>query len=68
VDHVLDILHSLRHSGVGILLIEQNLSVGIRAAETIAIMSAGQIVLVNETKAFASDEQLQHRYLGVATD
>jgi len=67
VEDVLDILNLLVQLGIGILLVEQNLSVGTRASETIAIMSAGQIDLVTTASALLADEEMQRRFLGVAT-
>jgi branched-chain amino acid transport system ATP-binding protein len=66
VDDLLRTLAALRDSGVAILLVEQNLRVGTRAAPQVAVMAAGQIVLVTDSKALMADEQMQQRYLGVS--
>jgi branched-chain amino acid transport system ATP-binding protein len=67
VDDLLKTLSQLDSDGVSILLVEQNMRVGLRAAERIAIMSAGVITLTTDADTLKGDVALQQRALGLAT-
>ncbi|MCR8961352.1 ABC transporter ATP-binding protein [Variovorax sp. S2] len=67
VDDLLKTLSQLDSDGVSILLVEQNMRVGLRAAERIAVMSAGVITLTTDADTLKGDVALQQRALGLAT-
>ncbi len=65
VDHLLEALKRFSAEGIGMLVVEQKLSVATSLANHVLIMVKGRIPL--ETTAFAllADEDAQRRYLGV---
>lgn len=58
-------LNSLREAGTSILLIEQQLAFALRYADTVYIMSKGQIVHQCSPTELAADRDIKARYLGV---
>jgi branched-chain amino acid transport system ATP-binding protein len=67
VDHLIEVLRQLAREGMGVLLVEQNLRVATEVAATIAVMVTGRIAATLPAATLAADEDLQRRYLGVAT-
>ncbi|OUR77582.1 ABC transporter ATP-binding protein [Alphaproteobacteria bacterium 46_93_T64] len=65
VDDVTELLLSLQAEGIGLLLVEQNISVALEAAEDILIMVNGRII--NEVKAdtLKDNPEMQQEYLGI---
>jgi ABC-type branched-subunit amino acid transport system ATPase component len=64
---ILHVLRSLRSEGMGILLIEQNVSVAVEITERAYVMALGRIVheaAGAEWQAFLTDERLAEAYLG----
>ena len=58
----------LADGSLALLLIEQNLSVALEVADSVAVMVNGRIEHVLGTAALAADRQLQQRLLGVSAD
>ena len=67
VEQLIDVLRGLAADGIGLLLIEQNLSVAAAVAESAAVMVTGRIAAVLRTADLMHDEDLQYRYLGVSS-
>jgi branched-chain amino acid transport system ATP-binding protein len=67
VDQLLRVIDTCHEQGISILLVEQNMRVGMRAADRIALMSSGIVAQMVESEALIADEALQHQYLGIAT-
>jgi uncharacterized protein (UPF0261 family)/ABC-type branched-subunit amino acid transport system ATPase component len=66
VDQVAEMLMNLAAEGeIGVLLIEQNIGVATRVAETVGIMVNGRISRLMAADALAADRDLQQRLLGV---
>lgn len=58
----------LRDGNISLLLIEQNLSVALEVASSVAVMVNGRIDSILPSAELARDKQLQQRLLGVSTD
>jgi branched-chain amino acid transport system ATP-binding protein len=56
----------LKEAGLAMLLVEQNLSLALRAADRVYVMSKGQIVYDGTPGELGADERIKGRYLGVA--
>ena len=55
----------LRESGLGILLVEQNIDFALETADTVAVMDKGKIVYRGAPRELAADEGVQKTYLGL---
>lgn len=67
VDDLIDQCRSLfRDSGIGILVIEQNLHAALRIAERVLVMVRGEILTDMPSSEFASRPDLQAAHLGVS--
>jgi branched-chain amino acid transport system ATP-binding protein len=67
VEQLLSLIAACYEQGVSILLVEQNMRVGLTAADQIALMSGGVVAQMVSSEMLRSDEALQHQYLGIAT-
>jgi len=65
VNDVTELLLSLRSEGVGLLLVEQNISVALDVAPEILIMVNGRIVDEVSAATLKNDQEMQHNYLGI---
>ena len=65
VDECYRALHSLRKSGLAILLVEQSTERVIEAADRLAIMESGSIVWTGTGDAAANDNTILRTYLGL---
>ena len=65
VDHLLEALKRLSVEGIGMLVVEQKLSVATSLADHILIMVKGRIALETSSSALLADEVAQRRHLGV---
>jgi branched-chain amino acid transport system ATP-binding protein len=61
------IIAALKKHGFSILLVEQNLSMALRVADYIYIISRGQIVYESTPKELRASEEIKAKYLGVTT-
>jgi branched-chain amino acid transport system ATP-binding protein len=68
VDHVVEVLREIGRSGVGLLLIEQNLMVATEVSDRIMVMMNGEIALETHADALLNDRGLRNRYLGVSAE
>ena len=68
VDHVVEVLREIGRSGVGLLLIEQNLTVATEVSDRIMVMMNGEIALETNADALLNDQDLRNRYLGVSAE
>ena len=60
------ILVRLKAERLSILLVEQNYHLALRIADRVYVMSKGQIVYEGTPAALEANEEIKHRYLGVA--
>lgn len=65
VKDVLDMLSTVRKSGVTVLMVEQNFKAAIKIADRFYIMSKGQIVFAGDTAALLAAEDTRKNYLEV---
>jgi len=65
VEELVENIRELVKSGVGILLVEQNLGVATAVAERHLVMVAGRLATELTSGQLISDPELQRRYLGV---
>jgi branched-chain amino acid transport system ATP-binding protein len=66
INNKIDAVSELKHSGVTILLVEQNINFAQRLGDTVAVMDNGRVVHSGTMAAFSADEQLQQSLLGLA--
>jgi branched-chain amino acid transport system ATP-binding protein len=59
------IIGELKHSGIAILLAEQNLAMALSVADRCYVLNKGQVVAEETAEALSGDEELKHRFLGV---
>jgi branched-chain amino acid transport system ATP-binding protein len=59
------IIGELAKEGLSILLVEQNLSVALKLADRVYVLSKGQIVWNGVPGALRENEEVKHQYLGV---
>jgi branched-chain amino acid transport system ATP-binding protein len=67
VDLLIEACIALESEGVRSLVIEQNLHVACALADDVMVMTNGRLVASIAATDFASNAELQHRYLGVAS-
>lgn len=65
VKDVLDMLLTVRQTGVTILMVEQNFKAAIKVADRFYIMSKGQIVFAGDKTALLAAEEVRKNYLEV---
>jgi branched-chain amino acid transport system ATP-binding protein len=59
------IIGNLRHEGLSILLVEQNLPLALSVADRVHVLSRGQIVHSSRPAELAANDEVKARYLGV---
>jgi branched-chain amino acid transport system ATP-binding protein len=59
------IIGELKREGLSILLVEQNLPLALSVADTVHVLSRGQIVYASPPAALMANEDVKSRYLGV---
>ena len=65
VDHLGDVLRSLREKGLSIFLVEQNIAFSQELANRIYLMNKGEIVYESSPDEFRQNEEIKHLYLGI---
>jgi branched-chain amino acid transport system ATP-binding protein len=60
-----DKLMDLKRAGLSMVLVEQNFGFATSLADDVAVVSKGQVVWTGSPAAIRSDEDVQHRWLGV---
>jgi branched-chain amino acid transport system ATP-binding protein len=65
VKDVLEMLSTVRKSGVTVLMVEQNFKAAIKIADRFYIMSKGQIVFEGDTASLLAAEEVRKNYLEV---
>jgi branched-chain amino acid transport system ATP-binding protein len=59
------VIAELKREGLSILLVEQNLPLALSVADTVHVLSRGQIVHSGTPAALMANEDVKSRYLGV---
>ncbi len=65
VESLVETLRKLSHTGVAVVLIEQQLGTAAAVSDRLAVMVNGRIVTELDSKTLLSDEDAQQQYLGV---
>jgi branched-chain amino acid transport system ATP-binding protein len=65
VKDVLEMLSTVRKSGVTVLMVEQNFKAAVKVADRFYIMSKGQMVFTGDTAALLAAEDIRKNYLEV---
>ncbi len=68
VDHLVETLKRLSAEGIGMLIVEQKLSVAADLADQLLIMVSARIALESRAATLLNDEDAQRRYLGVGSN
>ena len=66
VDRVFEVIESIRASGTTVLLVEQNATRALQAADTAYVMETGQIVLSGQAQELLENPKVIEAYLGEA--
>jgi len=65
VQDVMATVMRLKHEGVAVILVEQNVASALAVAGRVCVMHAGRIVHVCDARQMRDDAALQRRWLGV---
>jgi len=65
VDEIFNIIKGLRHQGLAILLIEQNVQQTLEIADRAYVLENGRITLEGESKQLLQEELIRKAYLGL---
>jgi branched-chain amino acid transport system ATP-binding protein len=60
------VIGELKREGLSILLVEQNLAMGLAVADRVHVISRGQVVFSSTPAELLADEDVKSRYLGVS--
>ncbi len=66
IEHLWDVIGRLREEGLSILLVEQNVALGLKLVDYVHVISKGQIVHSSGPQALWANEAVKSRYLGIA--
>jgi len=59
------IIRDVKNEGLSVLLVEQNLALGLSVADRCYVLNKGQIVYESSPDELRQNEQVKHQYLGV---
>jgi branched-chain amino acid transport system ATP-binding protein len=65
IQHLWDVIGSLRAEGLAILLVEQNVALALKLVDYVHVISKGQIVHSSGPEALWANEDVKSRYLGI---
>jgi len=66
VDVVTDVIRDIQHRGVGVLLVEQKMSMALKVAQQVMVMGHGEIVFQGSAEAMRANDDIRQRWLEVA--
>jgi branched-chain amino acid transport system ATP-binding protein len=64
VKNIFEAIHQVNESGVGVLLVEQNVKAALGLSKRAYIIENGRIVGQGESKDLLNDENVKEAYLG----
>ncbi len=64
VDELVPIIKNINQSGVGVLLVEQNVPLALRVAERAYALQVGRVILEGNIDEFEDSEIVKRAYLG----
>ncbi|MHB8354410.1 MAG: ABC transporter ATP-binding protein [Burkholderiales bacterium] len=65
VDHLLEVLSTIRRQGVTVLLVEQDVFAALEVADRGYVMSTGTVTQSGTAKALSEDPEVKRAYLGI---
>ncbi len=65
VTRVREILEEMRQTGLGVLLVEQNLALALAVADRIYVLNKGRVVFEGGPEDLRAAPEIRHQYLGV---
>jgi branched-chain amino acid transport system ATP-binding protein len=65
VNEVARIIRELKGEGLAILLVEQNLALGLSVADRCYVLNKGQVVWESSPQDLRGNEQVKKQYLGI---
>lgn len=65
VNEVAEKLVELKKMGVSVLLVEQNINMALRIADSVFVLNKGQVVFNGTPQELNNNPEVQHQYLGV---
>lgn len=68
VDEVFDVIGEINATGVGVVLVEQNVQRALEIATRAYLLSEGRVRMTGSSAEFVSNAELQRTVLGIAPD
>lgn len=65
VNEVAEKLVELKKMGVSVLLVEQNINMALKIADSVFVLNKGQVVFSGTPEELNNNQEVQHQYLGV---
>ena len=64
IEQIADALSEIKRTGIMILLVEQNVSLGLKLADRVYVLENGRIALEGKTEDVKSDDRIKRAYIG----
>jgi len=64
IEQIADALSEIKRTGIMILLVEQNVSLGLKLADRVYVLENGRIALEGKTEDVKSDDRIKKAYIG----
>jgi branched-chain amino acid transport system ATP-binding protein len=68
VDEVFDVIGEINATGVGVVLVEQNVQRALEIATRAYLLSEGRVRMTGSSAEFVNNVELQRTVLGIAAD
>lgn len=68
IDKVYGVLKEIRHKGITILFVEQNVRRSLEEADRAYIMEVGRVILSGDTETLREEEEIKKAYFGIELD
>ena len=65
VEHIFDTVQGIRRTGVGILIVEQNIFESLQLSDRAYVLENGEIVLQGTGEELLKNESVKSAYLGI---
>jgi branched-chain amino acid transport system ATP-binding protein len=64
IEQIADALSEIKRTGIMILLVEQNVSLGLKLADRVYVLENGRIALEGKTEDVKKDDHIKKAYIG----
>jgi branched-chain amino acid transport system ATP-binding protein len=64
IEQIADSLSEIKRTGIMILLVEQNVSLGLKLADRVYVLENGRIALEGKTEEVKKDDRIKKAYIG----